>query len=206
MAARRSFGCTWHRTQTANAGFGKAGSSQAGRGGFPHEINLRRGQGVGLVDEVAERALQDQGFGGAGAGGFDGAGVGSASGGMKRVSSRSFPTPEAMNRESSCKADGGMGTTLHDSVSCLPSLGTTKCSSKKRTTSPRIPRRWRYQREAPAEIANARPPTIQRSRAGDPLDAEPRIWRKTRPFHASVPSERRSKRKDVESFFWLIKT
>jgi len=30
---------------------------------------------VGLVDEVAERALQGQGFGGAGAGGFEGAGV-----------------------------------------------------------------------------------------------------------------------------------
>lgn len=44
-------------------------------GGFPHEVNLRWGQGVGLVDEVAEGALQGQGFGGAGAGGFDGAGV-----------------------------------------------------------------------------------------------------------------------------------
>jgi len=31
-----------------------------GRGGWPHEINLRRGQAVGLVDEVAERALQFQ--------------------------------------------------------------------------------------------------------------------------------------------------
>jgi hypothetical protein len=41
----------------------------AGRGGFPHEINLRRGQGVGLVDEVAEGALQVHFFGGAGAGG-----------------------------------------------------------------------------------------------------------------------------------------
>lgn len=47
----------------------------AGRGGLPHEINLRRGQGVGLVDEVAEGALQFQGFGGEGAGGVDGAGV-----------------------------------------------------------------------------------------------------------------------------------
>jgi len=27
------------------------------RGGFPQQINLRRGQGVGLVDEVAEGEL-----------------------------------------------------------------------------------------------------------------------------------------------------
>jgi hypothetical protein len=40
-----------------------------GRGGLPHQGNLRRGQGVGLVDEVAERALQFQGFGGEDAGG-----------------------------------------------------------------------------------------------------------------------------------------
>ena len=41
----------------------------AGRGGFPHEGDLRRGQGVGLVDEVAEGALQFQSLGGEGAGG-----------------------------------------------------------------------------------------------------------------------------------------
>ena len=46
-----------------------------GRGGLPHEINLRRGEAVGLVDEVAEGVLQGQGLGGEGAGGFDGAGV-----------------------------------------------------------------------------------------------------------------------------------
>src|SRR5450759_4617567 len=39
----------------------------AGRGGLPHELNLRRCQVVGLVDEVAEGALQVQGFGGDGA-------------------------------------------------------------------------------------------------------------------------------------------
>ena len=39
------------------------------------ELPSRRGEGVGLVDEVAERALQVQGFGGEGAGGVDGAGV-----------------------------------------------------------------------------------------------------------------------------------
>ena len=50
----------------AHAGMG---DGHAGRGGFPHELNLRRGQGVGLVCEVAEGALQGQGFGGAGAGG-----------------------------------------------------------------------------------------------------------------------------------------
>ena len=39
------------------------------------ELPSRRGEGVGLVDEVAEGTLQVQGFGGEGAGGFDGAGV-----------------------------------------------------------------------------------------------------------------------------------
>jgi hypothetical protein len=42
---------------------------------LPHESNLRRGQAVGLVDEVAERALQFQSLGGEGAGGSQGAGV-----------------------------------------------------------------------------------------------------------------------------------
>ena len=36
----------------------------SGRGGLPHQTDLRPGQGVGLVDEVAEGALQGQGFGG----------------------------------------------------------------------------------------------------------------------------------------------
>jgi hypothetical protein len=48
---------------------------RAGRGGFPHEINLCCGQGVGMVDEVAEGALQRQGFGSDGSGGFEAAGV-----------------------------------------------------------------------------------------------------------------------------------
>ena len=42
---------------------------------MPHELNLRRSQAVGLADDVAERALQVQGFSGKGAGGGDGAGV-----------------------------------------------------------------------------------------------------------------------------------
>ena len=46
-----------------------------GRDGLPHASNLRRGQGVGLVDEVAEGALQGQGFGGEGAGGLESAGA-----------------------------------------------------------------------------------------------------------------------------------
>ena len=45
------------------------------RGGLPHEFNLRRGQAVGLIDQLAERALQAQGFGGEGAGGLNGSGV-----------------------------------------------------------------------------------------------------------------------------------
>ena len=51
------------------------GEGHAGRGGLPHQGNLRWGQGVGLVDEVAEGALQLQGFGGEGAGRVDGAGA-----------------------------------------------------------------------------------------------------------------------------------
>ena len=47
----------------------------AGRGGFPHQSNLRRGQAVGLVCEVAEGALQFQGLGGEGAGGLESAGA-----------------------------------------------------------------------------------------------------------------------------------
>ena len=39
----------------------------AGRSGLPHKHNLRRGQAVGRVCEVAEGALQFQGFGGEGA-------------------------------------------------------------------------------------------------------------------------------------------
>ena len=35
---------------------------------MPPRLNLRRGQGVGLVDEVAERALQFQTVGGEGRG------------------------------------------------------------------------------------------------------------------------------------------
>jgi hypothetical protein len=42
---------------------------------LPHEGDLGGGEGVGLVDEVAEGALKGQGFGGEGAGGGDGAGV-----------------------------------------------------------------------------------------------------------------------------------
>jgi hypothetical protein len=37
------------------------------RSGFLHELSLRRGQAVGLIDEVAEGTLPFQGFGGAGA-------------------------------------------------------------------------------------------------------------------------------------------
>jgi hypothetical protein len=44
-------------------------NSQAGRGGLPHQGDLRPCQAVGLVDDVAEGALQVQGFGGEGAGG-----------------------------------------------------------------------------------------------------------------------------------------
>ena len=47
----------------------------AGWDGSPYQGELGWGQGAGLVDEVAEGALQGQGFGGEGAGGFDGAGV-----------------------------------------------------------------------------------------------------------------------------------
>src|ERR1039458_4365530 len=42
----------------------RAGAGHAGRGGLPHQVNLRRSQAVGLVDEVGEGALLGQGFGG----------------------------------------------------------------------------------------------------------------------------------------------
>ena len=42
---------------------------------MPNQGNLGGGQGIGLVDEVAEGALQGQGFGGEGAGGRDGEGA-----------------------------------------------------------------------------------------------------------------------------------
>ena len=42
---------------------------------MPHEGDLGWGEGVGLVDEVAEGALEGQGFDGEGAGWGDGAGV-----------------------------------------------------------------------------------------------------------------------------------
>jgi len=45
------------------------------RGGLPHQGDLCLGQGPGLVDEVAEGALQGQGFGSEGVGGDDGVGV-----------------------------------------------------------------------------------------------------------------------------------
>ena len=53
----------------------RAAGWACGKGRVPHQGNLRRGQSVGLVDEVAESARQVQGFGGQGAGGDDGAGV-----------------------------------------------------------------------------------------------------------------------------------
>ena len=37
---------------------------------MPQESDFGRGESVGLVDEVAEGALQGQGFGGEGAGGL----------------------------------------------------------------------------------------------------------------------------------------
>ena len=58
----------WLRRTCAKSCCGRR-DGPAGRGRFPYQTNLRRGQAVGLVDEVAERALQLQGFGGAGAGG-----------------------------------------------------------------------------------------------------------------------------------------
>ena len=42
---------------------------------MPHEGNLRRGEAISLVDEVAEGALQVQGFGGEDAGGGDAVGI-----------------------------------------------------------------------------------------------------------------------------------
>ena len=68
-----------------------------GRGGLPHESNLRRGQGVGLVDEVAEGALQVQGFGGEGTCGFNAAGVFLAQSLNPRGGQRRFVPPYALH-------------------------------------------------------------------------------------------------------------
>ena len=46
-----------------------------GRGGLAHQGDLGWGEDAGLVDKVAEGALQGQGFGGEGAGGGECAGV-----------------------------------------------------------------------------------------------------------------------------------
>jgi hypothetical protein len=43
--------------------------------GFPHQLSLRPGQAVSLVDQLAEGALQFQGFSSEYAGRFDGTGV-----------------------------------------------------------------------------------------------------------------------------------
>jgi len=59
--------------QREKSAFGRR-NGHAGRGGLPHQGDLRRGPGVALVDEAAESALQGHGFGGEGAGGGDGAG------------------------------------------------------------------------------------------------------------------------------------
>ena len=47
-----------HRLDGSLRGGGGRCDGQATRGGLPHEHNLGRGQGVGMVDEVAEDALQ----------------------------------------------------------------------------------------------------------------------------------------------------
>lgn len=58
------------RSSNRDESLGDAGSSPG-----PQEGNLRRGQAVGLIDEIAKDALQGQSLGGEGAGGFDAAGV-----------------------------------------------------------------------------------------------------------------------------------
>jgi hypothetical protein len=50
------------------------GMGMRGGGGSLHEINLRQGRAVRLLDEVTEGALQFQGFGGEGADGLNATG------------------------------------------------------------------------------------------------------------------------------------
>ena len=65
------------------------GAGMGMRGGLPHQLNFRRRQGVGLVDEVAEGPLQGRGFGDEGAAGSARAGVfvaqGVRAGGRERL-------------------------------------------------------------------------------------------------------------------------
>jgi hypothetical protein len=58
----------WLRQPWGDSGC-RGRDGHARRGGLPQEIILCRGEGVGLVGEVAEGPLQGQGFGGEGAGG-----------------------------------------------------------------------------------------------------------------------------------------
>jgi len=64
----------WVSAAERRSYFGR-GYGHAGWGGLPHEGDPGGGEAVGLVDQIAEGALQGQGFGGEGSGGFDGAGV-----------------------------------------------------------------------------------------------------------------------------------
>jgi hypothetical protein len=64
---------------------------------LPHKLNLRRGQGVGLVDRVAEGALQFQGFGGEGEGGVNGAGVFIMQSVKSGGGERQFLAPDALH-------------------------------------------------------------------------------------------------------------
>ena len=54
-------GTQWRLRRTWRESDCGCGDGHAERGGFPHEINLRRGQGVSLDDEVAEPAFQGAG-------------------------------------------------------------------------------------------------------------------------------------------------
>ena len=65
--------------------------------GFPHQLSLRPGQAVSLVDQLAEGALQFQGFSSECAGRFDGTGVFLAQSLNLGSGQRLFLAPDALH-------------------------------------------------------------------------------------------------------------
>jgi len=83
-------------------GSGLSGQAHLARLPFPDQLDLRRDQAGALVDEVAEGALQGQGFGGAGAGGrAEKLKLG------KQSTLRSTATEDGLRRTGKRKSQGG---------------------------------------------------------------------------------------------------
>lgn len=84
---------------------------------MPPEGDLRRGEGVGLVDGVTEATLQGQGFRSEGAGGGDGAGVFAAQGLKAGGGQWTLLAPDALHF-----ADPGIGIQLGEGEKLIAGL------------------------------------------------------------------------------------